>query len=104
MYHLALKLGILASLCVPIAACSPSVRTPRLHNPGPAGFQRYQATAGHDPYPLPDAGPEIVGGRPREFMVPTPEVERARQYSNQRVIPQYTVPLAPPVYPGYPVQ
>lgn len=100
----ALKLGLLVSLVLPLAACSPSVRMPRLHNPGPAGLQRYEATAGADPYPLPDVGPEIEGGRPREFQQPMPEVERARQYYEQRSVPQYTVPVAPPVYPGYPVQ
>lgn len=104
MPQLALKLGLLVSLCVPIAACSPSVRTPQLYNPGPAGYQRFQATAGHDPYPLPDVGPEIEGARPREFQVPTPEVERARQFRSQRAVPQYTIPVAPQGYPGYPVQ
>jgi hypothetical protein len=104
---IALKWGLLASLVLPVAACSPSVRMPRLYNPGPAGYQRYQAEAGTDPYPLPDVGPAIEGGRPREFQRPTPEVERARQYSQQHATPQYSVPVAPPVYPGqpmYPVQ
>jgi hypothetical protein len=30
----------------------------------------------HDPYPLNDIGPEVVGGRPREFMTPLPEAKR----------------------------
>ena len=102
MLNMALKLGCLVSLCVPIAACSPSVRTPRLYNPGPAGYQRYQATAGHDPYPLPDVGPEIEGGRPREFQRPTPEVERARQFRQQTLVPQFTAPAPPHGYPAYP--
>ncbi len=29
-----------------------------------------------DPYPLNDIGPEVVGGRPREFANPLPEVSR----------------------------
>lgn len=31
----------------------------------------------HDPYSLPDIGPEVVGGRPREFMNPQAEAKRA---------------------------
>jgi hypothetical protein len=29
-----------------------------------------------DPYPLNDIGPEVVGGRPREFANPMPEASR----------------------------
>ncbi len=31
----------------------------------------------HDPYTLNDIGPEVVGGRPREFMNPQAEAKRA---------------------------
>lgn len=30
----------------------------------------------HDPYPLDDLGPQVVGGRPREFANPQPEPVR----------------------------
>ena len=30
----------------------------------------------HDPYPLNDIGPEVMGGRPRDFMTPLPEAKR----------------------------
>lgn len=30
----------------------------------------------HDPYPLNDIGPEVMGGRPREFFDPEPEAVR----------------------------
>ncbi len=36
----------------------------------------------HDPYPLNDIGPEVVGGRPREFY--NPQSEPARQRSHLR--------------------
>ena len=59
--------------------CAPEAR--RLANsvahPGPAAFQRDEAIK-HDPYPLDDVGPEIVGARPREYQRPLNEVERAR--------------------------
>ncbi|MGN6544292.1 MAG: membrane or secreted protein [Aureliella sp.] len=31
----------------------------------------------HDPYPLNDIGPEVVGGRPRGYMNPLPEPKRS---------------------------
>jgi hypothetical protein len=39
--------------------------------------QRLSATV-HDPYADVDAGPEIVGGRPREFQKPLAEPVRSR--------------------------
>lgn len=102
MNNLAIKSALAVALLAPCLACSPAVKMPRLYNPGPAGYQRFQATQGHDPYPLPDAGPEIVGGRPREFQLPTPQVERARQFSRQQVAPQYVAPAPQPIYPSYP--
>lgn len=37
----------------------------------------------HDPYPLNDIGPEVVGGRPREYFNPEPEAVR-HQVTNSR--------------------
>lgn len=37
--------------------------------------QKARATI-HDPYPLNDIGPEVVGGRPREFSNPQAEAVR----------------------------
>jgi hypothetical protein len=62
------------------AGCAYGTHYPRLRNPGPAGYQRANAEA-FDPYPLPDMGPPIVGGRPREFAIPRNEVERAQDES-----------------------
>ena len=70
-------------LLLPFAGCSPAVRTPQLLHPGPAPFQRHNATQ-FDPYPQIDVGPEIVGGRPIDFQKPANEVERARQYRDQQ--------------------
>lgn len=46
-------------------------------HPGSVQQQRYRATL-HDPYPDRDIAPEVVGGRPREFMRPLPEPVRNR--------------------------
>jgi hypothetical protein len=47
---------------------------------GPQGTMRQQqlnATM-HDPYAEPDIGPEVVGGRPREYQKPSAEPVRSR--------------------------
>jgi len=46
-------------------------------NPGPPGtigMQRERAVI-HDPFPSNDLGPEIFGGRPREFDLPLSEAK-----------------------------
>jgi len=53
-----------------------AVSGPRLFQPGSQDQQRSNATI-HDPYPDQDAGPEIVGGRPREFSKPRSEPTRS---------------------------
>ncbi len=70
---------VLASLLLGMTACSSDVRKPRLLHPGPANFQRHNATQ-FDPYPPNDMAPEIVGGRPLDFTKPRSEVIRARQH------------------------
>jgi len=62
-----------------LCGCSLAVRKPQLLHPGPAGFQRHNATQ-FDPFPQNDVAPEIVGGRPRDFQKPPDEVIRSRQY------------------------
>lgn len=47
------------------------------HAPGTIQQQRLRATI-HDPYPDQDLGPEVVGGRPREYQQPLPEPVRNR--------------------------
>jgi len=49
--------------------------------PGTMQQQRLRATV-HDPYSDQDAGPEVVGGRPREYMQPLPEPVRNRMYAD----------------------
>ena len=50
---------------------------PNLMHPGDLQSQRFNAIA-HDPYTDQDAGPEVVGGRPREFQKPLAEPVRNR--------------------------
>jgi hypothetical protein len=48
-------------------------------NPGSIQQQRLWATV-HDPYSDQDLGPEVVGGRPRDFQQQLPEPVRNRMY------------------------
>ena len=92
----------LAAAFAPLVACSPTIRKPQLAHPGPAPVQRYNATQ-FDPYPLPDMGPEIVGGRPIDYLVPVPEVKRANQFRDSLPRPSLPVltPSTPAMAPGY---
>ncbi|TWT35856.1 hypothetical protein KOR34_07510 [Posidoniimonas corsicana] len=71
--------GPLALLLGCCSGCGSNFRMPNLFHPGPTGPQRYDAIY-HDPYPLPDLGPEVVGGRPRVYQQPVPEVTRGRLF------------------------
>lgn len=76
--------------------CGPYTRMPRLSSPGNTASQQFDAVY-HDPYPLTDVGPEIVGGRPRGYQVPVPEVSRGRLFRPE----QTAVPQAPVVMPSF---
>src|SRR5215213_5018785 len=70
---------IVALLATSLLGCAPELAGLRqsIAHPCPAAYQRAQAIQ-HDPYVLNDVGPEVVGGRPREYQIPANEVERAR--------------------------
>jgi hypothetical protein len=102
------KLFVLVMASVPLAACSPTIRWPRLVGPGPAPYQRAQAEVS-DPFPINDMGPAIVGGRPREFDKPRDEVRRSRQFLDSvgarpaAMVPTTPIPVGPPVPMGQPI-
>jgi hypothetical protein len=90
------RLGLAVAVLAAVG-CSSSVKRPNWFNPGSAGYQRYEATQGVDPYPLPDLGPDVVGSRPRDFRQPVPEVERARQYTEGARVSAVPRPASGPV-------
>ncbi len=53
-----------------------------------------------DPYPMNDIGPEVVGGRPREFANPLPEANR-NALPRPSIERRYPSPFFPP-YSPYP--
>jgi hypothetical protein len=85
---------VVAVLATSLAGCAQEAASLRqsFAHPGPAAYQRAQAIQ-HDPYVLNDVGPEVVGGRPREYMIPVNEVERARQAATP---PLALTPVAAP--------
>lgn len=58
-------------------------RTPFNTSAGTFQQQRFEAVA-HDPYPQDDLGPEVVGGRPRDYQKPVAEPVRDKMYREKR--------------------
>jgi hypothetical protein len=99
LYHSAGVILFAAAIAGCTAEAQQYIRFPRLFSPGSAGHQRAEAIR-HDPYPLPDVGPEVEGGRPREYQQPVPEPRRALLSSPRPVpagplVPAPTLPAAP---------
>jgi hypothetical protein len=89
---------LLLLLTIGSAGCSsPYIRTPNFAHPGTAAEQRADAER-FDPYPDPDAGPPVLGGRPPGFTRPLTETEWARRYAappGLQPAPAFTLPGAP---------
>lgn len=80
-------LTLLALLLAPNVGCAGNRWAPSRWtwwHPGPTMEQRVRASV-HDPYSDRDLAPEVVGGRPREFMNQYPEPVRNRFYSDTHV-------------------
>lgn len=92
--------GLLLLFAVCLGGCySPYIRTPNFAHPGTAGEQRAAAER-FDPYPDPDAGPEVVGGRPPGFTRPLTDTEWGRRFvppPGGVPPPVTTIPTAPVV-------
>jgi hypothetical protein len=71
------RLSIAGLILVALSLSGCASMCPDWLRPGPIQYQRYNAML-HDPYPDNDAGPEVVGGRPREFQKPLAEPARNR--------------------------
>ncbi|MEO1497765.1 MAG: hypothetical protein AAFV43_11505 [Planctomycetota bacterium] len=82
LFALAVLVG--AGLTVSVG-CNSTVKRPSWLNPGNTSTQRYSAIV-HDPYPLEDAGPEVVGGRPRGYRTSVPEVRRGQAFAPPRLV------------------
>lgn len=59
------------------------IQRPNWNNPGTLQQQRQQANV-FDPFANNEVGPEIVGGRPRDFQRPINEAVRAQAFGNPR--------------------
>jgi hypothetical protein len=65
-------------LAVPLVGCA-GYTYPRLWQPGSARLQQSRAVV-FDPYPDPNIGPPVAGGRPRGYLEPVPEVVQAQRW------------------------
>ncbi len=72
----------LVAVVLYLVTCSgcASLAGPNWFNPGTVQQQRIRALHS-DPYPDTDAGPEVVGVRPREFSSSLPEAVKNQPYS-----------------------
>ena len=66
-------------IAVVLTGCN--VSRPRLRAPGTIQQQRANARM-FDPVPDQDAGPEVEGGRPKDFQEPLTDTERSRLFLN----------------------
>jgi hypothetical protein len=98
--------SLLALVAMGIAGCS--VAPPNILHPGPAAVQQARAQQ-FDPYPEAEAGGNMAGTRPPDYLQPIPEVDRARWLlnANGRPCPTagapvagYGSPVCPPGTPG----
>jgi hypothetical protein len=70
--------------CLALVVAASGCGTPRAYqfwHPGNIQTQRLRATV-HDPYPDPDQGPIVMGGRPRDYAEPLPEAVKNRIYAD----------------------
>ena len=70
---------LIVVLAVGFTGCN--VSRPRLRAPGTVQQQRANAMM-FDPFTDEDAGPEVVGGRPKDFQKPLSDTERSRLFLN----------------------
>ena len=71
-----IKFFAMALFLAGISGCSWNLARPDWFAPGSTDYQQQRATI-HDPYADNTAGPEVVGGRPREYQQPLPEAVRS---------------------------
>ena len=71
------KLTLIALWTIGLAGCRGD--RPMLRPPGTIEKQRFNATV-FDPYTDNEIGPEVVGGRPKDFQKPLTEADRSRLF------------------------
>jgi hypothetical protein len=76
------NLVIVSSLMVVMTAVGCNLAGPNFGPQGTFEYQRGQAVL-HDPFPNNDAGPAVVGGRPRGYDRPLAEAENNQEYRSR---------------------
>jgi hypothetical protein len=81
------RFTLLLAVCLLAGATGCRTMWPHWFNPGNIQSQRYNATL-YDPYPNVYQGPEVVGGRPRDYQQPLAE-PRQDQLQQERLWQPY---------------
>jgi hypothetical protein len=75
-----ISIALLAAAALSILPAGCAGGFPRLFGPrGPVQTQRLDASY-YDPYPDDKLGPEVVGGRPRDYQKTLPQAEQNQPY------------------------
>ena len=76
------NLKLIIGCCIVTSSIGCGLPRPLLAPPGPIRYQQNNASF-HDPYADNDAGPEVVGARPRDFQKPAAEPVRSRVFTDR---------------------
>ena len=71
--------ALLAVALAGLVGCA-DLAPPRILHPGSEEYQQNRAQR-FDPYPMTDVAPDVVGGRPLQYIKPAPENERMQNES-----------------------
>lgn len=82
--------ALLIVAVVGLSGCR-GVYCPTLQGPGTAKYQREWAQR-YDPYPESQVGPEVLGGRPKDFDDTRAEPQRARNFFQAPRTPSLGLP------------
>ena len=82
-------------LLVLLVASSGCLALPNIFHPGTEAHQQARAQV-FEPYPETEPGPQIVGGRPREYQYPRAEILRVQPRLGEPLLLPYPPSQAPP--------
>lgn len=91
------QLGLACLLMALVGGCT--VSRPNWLNPGPIFYQQQRSVL-FDPYGDNDLGPEVVGGRPRDFQHPRSEAEKAKLFKETEPLRGGMIVAPAPPTPG----
>jgi hypothetical protein len=92
---------LIAALLFAISGCGPFFGLPSICEPG-SESQKLSRAQKFDPYPDPNMGPAVVGGRPEGFMNPRPDASDFNKRGMPPWMQSYPPVAAAPAVSSYP--